>query len=292
MANFILRKKLHRCVLCGFLSVILSLLAICCKENEKQSGTSSTHEAEGAPVDLPLDSLKGIIYGCVPQIDREDEQLVSLYKATRPVYDILYKIIKSSKLVNTPPNNLNWYRIIDGLISSSGLPYDSVMNTINEIIDWYDGGKQSDINHAAYIRQVMSHYHQLEQFNRYIQLCPDRYKEYEVWSTLQAGMIDQYIHDMYERNHYSSLPMDVSAGIVNHLDSVTAILKKQNDMLAGVSLDLSISPSNTWNSGDENTAGLLLEWQRQRKSLSERLPSNIQTEYDKITLSLESFLGK
>lgn len=273
----------------GPLNFIMCLLIVltCCNRNNKESETSSFIEEE-IVADIPPDSLKKIIYFSEPKIDGEDEQLVRLYEATGPVYDILYKIALSSQIANTPNNNLNWYRIINDLISSSEIPKDSIYFTISEIINWYDGGTQNDINYAAYMRQVMMHYHELEQFNEYLELYPTQNREFALWTAIQSFMIDSYVKDMYGNNHYSSLPMDVSAGIVNYLTPITTILKMQNDLLKGKSVKIVSNSHERKPLENEKLMAQFSEWKKEREKFSKSLPSNIQGDYDKITLLLEN----
>lgn len=269
------------------LTMCLLIFLTCCNRNNKESETSYLIEEE-IVADIPPDSLKKIIYSSEPKIDEEDEQLVRLYEATGPVYDILYKIVLSSQIANTPNNNLNWYRIINDLISSSEIPKDSIYFTISEIINWYDGGTQSDINYAAYMRQVMMHYHELEQFNEYLELYPTQNREFELWTAIQSFMIDSYVKDMYGNNNYSSLPMDVSAGIVNYLTPITTILKMQNDLLKGKPVKIVSNSHERKPLENEKLMAQFSEWKKEREKFSKSLPSNIQGDYDKITLLLEN----
>lgn len=271
--------------------IVLGLALTACNHDNQSAQKTVPMNIWETTADISFDSLRNLADTYTPAINQNDEQLFRLYEATQPVYDILGKIVKSSELVNSPNNNLNWYRVSNLLIQESGFPEDSVFNTIEEIISWYDGGNQQDLNHAAYMRQVMAHFHELKQFNDYLNLYPTQYREYELFSTIQSNLIDGYIEEMYATNHYSSLPMDVSAGIVNYLNSITSILKIQNALLREQGMHTASQPHPLRSDSDKRVSALLPEWKNERAEMSKLLSPTIIDDYDKITFLLENSLN-
>lgn len=273
-----------------FLLAIL-ILPACNQDNKKQDATVEI-DSNVTPADVSIDSLRYLVDNYTPGIDRNDQDLVHLYEATQPVSEILGKMVQTSKLANSPNNNLNWFRVSKALIAGSDLPEDSVFNTMDGIISWYDGRDQRDMNYAAYMRQVIAHYRQLEEFNDYLDLFPDQYREYEIWSGIQSDLIDAYVEGMYENNHYSSLPMDISAGIVARLDRTTAILKMQNDLLRGMPVNVASEINDTQSLEEEKSNPEIAEWEKEREKVSKSLPPDMQREYNKISLLLEKSIFK
>lgn len=279
-------------IIVAFIGLLLGLSLLACNPDNKTTETTLPIDVKDTPTEISFDSLRNFVDTYSPVINRNDEQHFNLYQATQPVYEVLGKIIKSSELVNSPNNNLTWYRVSNVLIAESGLPEDSVFNIIDEIINWYDGGNQQELNYAAYMRQVMAHYHELEQFNDYLNLCPTQYKEHELFSIIQSDIIETYIKDMYDSNHYSSLPMDVSAGIVNYLNSITSVLKAQNALLRGEPVHFP-SQSHSLNSFSDNQGrSLLTEWKKERAEFSKSTHPKIKGDYDKITTLLENSINE
>ncbi|MCH5346876.1 MAG: hypothetical protein J1E63_07180 [Muribaculaceae bacterium] len=281
-------------------AAILFIVLNACKPESKVVDALPQEEEEKAetvdviPVDVPIDSLRNLVSSLKPEIDSNDEQLVALYEQTKPVFDILYKIVRSSTLDNTPQNNLNWYRVNRDLIESSGMSEKHVFSTINKIFEWYEGGDQPELNYAAYMRRVIAHYQELERLSTYLESNPSQLKEYETWSAIQAINMDIFIKDMYEYNHYSSLPMDISGAIVYYLNTVTSLFKKQNELLNGKAVQLPPAPAPAEDSEglalpleDERVTALIAEWEQERQAFSKTLPSKTQKAYDQITLLLK-----
>lgn len=279
-------------IVVALIGLLLGLSLLSCNHDNKTTETTLPIDIRDTATEISFDSLRNLVDVYSPEINRNEEQLFNLFQATQPVYEILIKIIKSSELVNSPNNNLTWYRVSKVLIAESGLTKDSVFNIIDEIISWYDGGNQQDLNYAAYMRQVMAHYHELDQFNDYLTLCPTQYREYELFSIIQSDIIDTYIKNMYDTNHYSSLPMDVSAGVVNYLNSITSVLKAQNALLRGEPVHFP-SQSHSLNSfSDKQGLSLFPEWKRERAEFSKSTHPNIRGDYDKITSLLENSINE
>ena len=252
---------------------------------EHQIKTVPFSDAEG---NVSKEYIRDIAEEFEPNLDEGEEDFMRMYKQCPDSYSALGKIIRSSGCTNTPKNNLQWYYVTNDIIAETGMPKDSRISEFREIISWYNGGNQSELNQAAYMEQVLAHYLELEQFAHFLDLFPEQDHEYELFSMLQAQIIDEYISEMYEKNHYSSLPMDISAGIVNHLKEITELLIAQNSLLSGEEITVPKSINQSLDFGDVDAENNYKGWLEERNKFSFSLPVEQQRKYNLITKALKN----
>ena len=245
-----------------------------------------SHEIKDKEGNVSKDYLRDIAEEFEMNAVSEEIGLNKICENLKEPYAILGKMTRASGCENTPANNLSWHYMVKEMINETGIHQDTIISGMRDIIGWYSGGTQIEMNNAAYMEQLLAQYQHLDAVATHLEEFPGHYNEYEAFSKLESAFLQKWIEEMYEDNHYSSLPMDVSAGIVSYLNKNSDILLQQYKLLtelksSGSKIKVHISGKLVQEENLE-IEELLNNWKNLRKEISTLLSFNKQKLYQEI----------